>query len=319
MCYSAQIEADYKKYVRTFGAHMSIREFARLYRERISDSTIHIPKAVDRWFADPASEGEREIAELIARFNLEQSGKLEQEMFKQRKRLADAERSLLVKQTKSANESRRIAKDKIEALLRRLDDLRRIEPRDRDARIFPGHYVPVIIMEDGQRVVKPMRYQCRPAGKPAFYDRKFPATYNARRDSLERFWKGLFGRHHGLMVINAFYENVSRARMEHRELQAGERDENVVLEFRPSPSTTMLVACLWSHWQSPGEPDLLSCAAITDEPPPEVAAAGHDRCVIPVRQENMDAWLTPSPGDLQAQYAILDDRERPYYEHRLAA
>lgn len=30
MCYSAQIVADYRKYVRMFGAHMSIREFAQL-------------------------------------------------------------------------------------------------------------------------------------------------------------------------------------------------------------------------------------------------------------------------------------------------
>jgi hypothetical protein len=34
-------------------------------------------------------------------------------------------------------------------------------------------------MEDGQRVVKPMRYQCRIAGKPATYDVKYPGTYNA--------------------------------------------------------------------------------------------------------------------------------------------
>lgn len=319
MCYSAQIEADYKKYVRTFGAHMSIREFARLYRERISDSTIRIPKAVDRWFTQPASDGEREIADLIVGFNRAQSAKLEQELFKQRSRLADAERSLQVKPTKSASENRRIASDKIEAMLRRIDDLHRQEPRDRDARIFPGYYVPVIVMEEGERIVKPMRYQCRPPGKPAFYDRKFPGTYNARRDNLEGFWKGVFGRHHGLMVVNAFYENVSRARMEHRALHEGEQDENVVLEFRPRSSTTMLVACLWSHWQSPGEPDLLSCAAITDEPPSEVAAAGHDRCIVPIRPENIDAWLNPVPGDLRAQYAILDDRERPYYEHRMAA
>jgi hypothetical protein len=28
-------------------------------------------------------------------------------------------------------------------------------------------------------VVKPMRYQCRLAGKPAFYDVKFPGAYNS--------------------------------------------------------------------------------------------------------------------------------------------
>ena len=81
----------------------------------------------------------------------------------------------------------------------------------------------------------------------------------------------------------------------------------------------MLVACLWSRWSKEGEPDLLSFAAITDEPPAEVAAAGHDRCIIPLRSENVDAWLNPNPQDLAAQFAILDDRQRPYYEHRLAA
>jgi putative SOS response-associated peptidase YedK len=81
----------------------------------------------------------------------------------------------------------------------------------------------------------------------------------------------------------------------------------------------MLVACLWSRWTSPGESELLSFAAITDEPPPEVAAAGHDRCIIPIRPEHVDAWLSPDPKDLRAMYEILDDRDRPYYEHKLAA
>ena len=121
------------------------------------------------------------------------------------------------------------------------------------------------------------------------------------------------------MVVNAFYENVNRHRLEGRELGAGEEVENVVLEFKPSPQQDMLVACLWSHWQAPGEPELLSFAAITDEPPAEVSAAGHDRCIVPIRPENVDAWLNPRAGDLAALHAILDDRARPYYEHRLAA
>src|SRR5258705_10100339 len=107
--------------------------------------------------------------------------------------------------------------------------------------------------------------------------------------------------------------------MEGRELDEGEKDENVVLEFKPHPPHDMVVACLWSRWSSPGEPDLLSFAAITDEPPAEVAAAGHDRCIIPIKPEYIDAWLDPDPSDLAAQYAILDDRDRPFYEHRLAA
>lgn len=319
MCYSAQIQADYRKYVRMFGAQMSIHEFARLFFERAEGSKAKIPKGIEDAFANPQSDDEREIKALIDRFNAEQTSKLEQDLFKQRKRLADAERSLQAKVTKAAIESQRIASDKIAWTRGKLDDIQRTEPEDRDSRIFPGHYAPVLVVEDGQRVIKPMRYQCRIAGKPASYDVKYPGTYNARRDSLEGFWKPLFGYSHGILVVNAFYENVSKAKMEGRELAEGEKDENVVLEFRPNPAHDMLVACLWSRWSAPGEPDLLSFAAITDEPPPEVAAAGHDRCIVPVRPENIDAWLNPDASDLSTLHAILDDRDRPYYEHRLAA
>ena len=319
MCYSAQIKADYQRFVRAFGARLDLQEFTRLYWEREQGRAIKIPKAVDELFAQPQSEDERRIKDMIDRFNQLQATQLEAELFIQRKRLADAERSLQSKVTKAAAESKRIATGKVDALLRRLEDLRRIEPNERDGRIFPGHYAPVLVMEDGERVIKPMRYQCRPAGKPAVYDRKYPGTYNARRDNLEGFWKQLFGYSHGIMVVNAFYENVGAARFERRTLADGEKDGNVVLEFRPNPPIDMFVACLWSRWQGTDEPDLLSVAAITDEPPSEIAAAGHDRCVIPIKPENIDTWLRPVQADLQTQYAILDDRERPYFEHRMAA
>jgi hypothetical protein len=40
-------------------------------------------------------------------------------------------------------------------------------------------YGGVIIKQGGENLLTPMRYYCRPAGKPAFYDRKFPGLYNA--------------------------------------------------------------------------------------------------------------------------------------------
>lgn len=121
------------------------------------------------------------------------------------------------------------------------------------------------------------------------------------------------------MLADVFYENVKRARNENTLLETHDREENVVLEFCPSNGQLLHVACLWSHWSAPGQPDLLSFAAITDEPPPEVEAAGHDRCIIPIKPENIAAWLNPTSSDLDAMYAILEDRDRPYYEHRLAA
>jgi putative SOS response-associated peptidase YedK len=319
MCYSAQIEADYRKYVKMFGAQMDIREFARLYWERAEGSKAKIPKAMDDAFRNPRTDDERQIKEFIDRYNADQATKLEQDLFKQRKRLADAERTLQTKATKAATESKRIATDKIEGSLRRFEDLNRTVPEPRDSRIFSGHYAPVLIVENGQHVIRPMRYQCRLAGKPANYDVKFSGTYNARRDNLEGFWKPLFGYTHCVMLVDMFYENVSKAKCEGTLLEAHDKDENVRLEFRPSNGQLMLVACLWSRWTVPGGPDLLSFAAITDEPPPEVAAAGHDRCIVPIKPENVEAWLKPDASNRGALHAILDDKDRPYFEHWLAA
>jgi putative SOS response-associated peptidase YedK len=307
MCYSAQIKSDYLRFVRQTGAAIDLREFFRIFWQRRNDSKVKVPKAVEGLFAAPASEQERGIKELIDAFSQAEAARIEQELFKQRKRLADAERALAEKTTKAATESRRIATEKVQWCLGKLAALRRSELIDEDSRIFPGWYAPVLVIEDGQRVIKPMRYQCRLPGKPAFYDAKFAGTYNARRDSLGGFWRPLFGHHHGILAVNRFYENVQRD------------GKSVVLEFEPRVGQEMLVACLWSQWFGPDGEELLSFAAITDEPPPEVAAAGHDRCIVPIRAANLDAWLNPDSHDLAASYAILDDRERPYYEHRLAA
>lgn len=319
MCYSAMVWADYRRYVKEFGADIDIREFARLAERRIRDRNTW-PKAMVDAFAQAATPAEMEVKALLDQYAAQEATKLQEGLFAQRKRLADAERVLAgAKPTKKASEDQRIATNKIEQALARLADLQRTEPKERDSRIFPGHFCPVMVWEGGRRVVKPMRYQCRPAGKPAFYDTKYPGTYNARRDNLEGFWKGQFGVSHGLMVVTSFFENVQKNRAEGRELAKGEQPENLVLRFDPAGGVPMLVACLWSRWVGADGEELLSYAAITDEPPPEVSAAGHDRCIVPIKASNINAWLRRDPGDLAALYAILDDRERPYYEHKLAA
>ncbi|QBB72603.1 hypothetical protein ELE36_07070 [Pseudolysobacter antarcticus] len=322
MCYSAQIRQEYAAYVREFGADISIGEYQDIYWERQeTNSKMKLPRAMDMAFLrDTSNEPDvLKIQSMIRRYDAEQATKLQQEIFAQRTRLVDAERKLQTKITKTATESKRIATDKVDRAMARLADMQRHESKPRDSRIFPGWYAPVMMWENGRRVVKPMRYQCRPAGKPAFFDSRFPGTYNARRDNLGGFWKDLFGYSHGVAIVSAFFENVSQHTMEHRELATGEQEKNVILEFRPEPAHDMLVACLWSKWTEPGQPSLLSFAAITDDPPAEVAAAGHDRCIIPIKPENINAWLNPDPENLSAQYAILDDRHRPYYEHRIAA
>ena len=179
MRYSAQIIADYRKFTRMFGATMSIREFVDVFWHRRNDPTLNLPKAMEAPFLQPQTPEEAQIKELIDEYTAAQKLRFEQELFKQKTRLAEAERKLATKVTKTAAESQRIATSKIDWTISKLGDLRRTELLDRDSRIFPRWYAPVMVVQDGKRVVKPMRYQCRPAGKPPFFDEKFPGTYNA--------------------------------------------------------------------------------------------------------------------------------------------
>jgi len=308
MCYSAMVRQEHTKFVREFGAKVSIEDYVRLFWDRTQGgSASRIPKAMEAAFAIPHSEEEREIARLIDRHHAQHAASVEAELFKQKKRLADAQRTLQNRTTKKALDDVRIATSKIEKGLAVLSDLRRTQPAPRDSRIYPGSYAPVMVWQEGRRVVKPMRYQCRVSGVPATFDRKYPGTYNARRDSLQKYWRHQFGVTHGLVLASAFYEHVQR------------EGRDVVLEFKPDTQQDMLVACLWSRWIGVDGEQLLSFAAITDDPPAEVAAAGHDRCIIPIRRDDIDTWLNPDPANLVAQYAVLDGRERPYFEHRMAA
>ena len=122
MCYSAQITADYRKYVHVYGADIDIDEFVRLFWDRRSGSKSKIPKAMEAPFLTPQNDVENRIKESITAFSAEQTAKLEQDLFKQRTRLADAERTRLTKTTKAASESNRIATDKIDWIRSKLED-----------------------------------------------------------------------------------------------------------------------------------------------------------------------------------------------------
>ncbi|MFN4160752.1 MAG: SOS response-associated peptidase family protein [Stenotrophomonas sp.] len=318
MCYSAQIRADYTKLVREYGAMMSLDEFAQLYAHDAGKQRPKTPKAMDDGFAGARTAQGQDIVAKIQQWHAEEMQTLDQEIRLQSARLSAAEDALATRPTQKARNEARIAGNRVERAQARLDDLRRSGLLPRDSRIFPGVYAPVILSEHGQRVIKPMRYQCRLPDKPARNDTLYPGTYNARRDSLESYWKSAFGHRHGVVVVQSFYEHVPRHALEQRALAPGEKPGNVILEFRPQPPRDLLIACLWSEWEGP-EGRLLSFAAITDEPPRDVAAAGHDRCIVPIRPEYLDAWLNPDPQDLAALYRILDDRDPVDLAHTEAA
>lgn len=309
MCYSAEVYVEYEQYRERFqDVAMDIKAYAKTFwwDRGLNPLANKAPRAL---FRELRKIGPPDLRENLEEAELELIGALQQEIAEQKERVRTAEAKLLKKETKAARENIRIGTKNVAKAERKLADLRRTEFKGSDYRVFPGVYVPVMIVEDGRKILRPMRYQCRVPGSPSFFDQKFPGTYNARRDNLEGFWKKVFGYYHGLIVATKFYEHVRDA-----------EDNNVTLEFTPSTGEVMLIPCLYAHWTDPKgvEPDLWSFAAITDDPLPEVAAAGHDRTVLDIKPEHVEQWLNPDPKNLAALYDIFDDRARPFYEHKEA-
>ena len=162
MCYSAQIEADYKKFVREFGAVVDLEVFTQLWlRDNNKTRRPKTPRAMDLSFLRPGDLSVAAIAAEIREWDNEEVAQLETELAKQTERLAAAEQKLATKPTKTAANEQRIAGNKIEQIKRKIADLKRANLEARDSRMFPGYYCPVLVSEGGKLVVKPMRYQCR--------------------------------------------------------------------------------------------------------------------------------------------------------------
>jgi putative SOS response-associated peptidase YedK len=307
--------ADLETCLREYDAFLDVDAFELLYWERVNNPSagIRFPIAIDRYFLQSENKNEGRIRDAIHAYRAIKIPEWEQEIFKQRKRYADAERALQKKYTKKAQSDLGIASRKIEQYLRWLTATKTLENTTGDTAVHAMNYAPVMLQTPKGHMLTAMRYHCRLAGKPSSIDRQLPGLYNARKTSLQQWWRPVFGVRHALFLITGFRENVKRHDMEHRDLMPGEEPQNVVLEFIPDNQQEMLVPCIWDRWVA-GEQVLNSFALITDEPPPEVADAGHDRCPINLTRAAADAWLEPEGQAAKALLSLLEERQKPVYK-----
>src|SRR5262245_59516055 len=148
MCYSAKVTQNIRELARYFSATMDYSEVERLMMERLAGRPIRIARGFEWNFSSPKSAEERRIQELDQEYRSKKVSELEQEVFKQKKRLGDAERKLKVKQTKAALNDQRVATSKIDASIERIALLTGTQPHEDDNRIFPMTYAPIIIERD---------------------------------------------------------------------------------------------------------------------------------------------------------------------------
>jgi putative SOS response-associated peptidase YedK len=322
MCYSAQVWADYHKYER-LGGELKIHDFVKMvgWARRQGVWRKAFPTQLRQMILAKAVD-DRELGALIATSDIEAVESLQAIITKQSERLAGAEAKLASgKPTKKAETDKRVATNEIakaqNSLVRLWDDT----PVTEDfGRIWPGWVAFVLITdpETRERRIVPMVYRCRIPGWTEADLKKKDGTYNARRDSLNTAWRKVFTYNHGVVVVRKFYESVHLHRNQGRELVPGETAQNVEICFEPASGHELYIPCLWV-WTPPEEEKggYYSFAAITRDPPPEVSAAGHDRCLITLKPENVDSWLDPDPSRRPELLRVLDDYANEYFDHSL--
>lgn len=311
MCYSALIKANLKKLSTEFKAEADLESFARFYALRIEHPELKAPFGLDRYFLLSQDPAEAKIAPLIRQFQKDEVERNKMLMVEAGNEIKE----LSAKPTAANKKKIEVRERKIEKLKKKLEagSFDRISPLD--DRIYPGSFAPVIIADakkNGGRRLVPMRYRVRmPSGAeiPPQYN-----VFNARRDSLLKAptWKPLFSHTHAIFPFVRFFEWVERD---------GEdgKVKKVEIAFSPSERGMMWAASLYSPPKDKSILPYASFAMVTDEPPQEVSAAGHDRCPIFLKADLMDAWLNPKEKSKEELLALLDNKEKTFYLHDLVA
>jgi putative SOS response-associated peptidase YedK len=171
---------------------------------------------------------------------------------------------------------------------------------DTDNRIYSNYFSNVIISQDGNKNIVPMRYRVRPRDSKNEIPTKYN-VFNARIDALEKreTWNPLFMKNHGIFPFVRFFEWVTPNK------------KAELISFKPDNHEIMWAPCLWDEWISIDKSiSFKSFAIITDNPPPEIASKGHDRCPIFLQENKIDEWLSPENKDKEEIYKILGTIEK---------
>lgn len=311
MCYSSKLWAEYQSLTKRYGGEISWDEFLRLVkmRENGLDPDINFSFRIpDEMIAGLIAQGGSAAKEIVLyqrRWKVSEQRQLEQAIQDAGAEYLDAEEKLKTKATKTNQKALETKKRKLDKAKAALEYASR-PPAD-SYRIYPYYFAPVLLDEAGKRLIVPARFRILPrtgVEVPNSYN-----VFNSRRDSLQsaRNWKPLFGKQHALFPFENFYEWV-------------ERDgKSVEIKFNPDGHHGMHAASLYEIYKHPELGNIRSFSMVTDEPPPEVAAAGHDRCPVFLAFDKIDQWLKPAGQTLQQLDELLDHKERAFYSHALAA
>jgi len=221
------------------------------------------------------------------------------------------------------------------------------------SRVYPGHFASVFFKDAGRIQVELMRYGTYPPIDGAAA--KKYTSFNARSDNLRsHFWSNAFMHHHGFVIVTAFFEWVSvrdllkagtvtiseveanfQRQQEERKtriLASGKKykptptelkspiDRQIIIQFTPEDGSDLVVPVIFSRNPNQSSESAFSggFAIITDEPPPEISRAGHDRCPVILESGAELEWLNFEDKNAHDLEILLDRRRRTFFRHQLA-
>jgi putative SOS response-associated peptidase YedK len=302
MCYSALLARSFGEYEKSFSARVDWDAFVRLYLQREIDLLLKIPSELDDMLMAHGGATALAIRNSVMRWR----AACDLEMQRLDSEITHLNGTLPKKATSDQKTPLKDAKSR----LKKIQTVMKAQAAaDSTFRIYPKYFAPVIVDAGGEKVVVPMRYRILPrtgVEVPDEYN-----VFNARRSSLlsARNWKPLFGKKHAVFPFLKFFEWVSDP----------ETGRKIEISFSPDGYARMWAASLYEEYENPAIGTIRSFAMVTDEPPPEVSAAGHDRCPVFLNHNLIDEWLRPAGKSSQQLDSLLDEKQPTFYSHAVAA
>jgi putative SOS response-associated peptidase YedK len=156
------------------------------------------------------------------------------------------------------------------------------EPRLPRFNVAPTHEVPVLLRQDGERVLDVFRWGLIPswAKDPAIGNRMI----NARAETvLEKpAFRAAFARRRCVVPAGGFYE---------WKKAGSAKGPKVPHWIHPADGEPLALAALWEIWRpAPEAPPVRTFTILTTEPSADVSAL-HDRMPVIVARGDLDGWL----------------------------
>lgn len=301
------IESDLRELERHFGGRVDWESLRDAYFMRDKYPGAMIPSAIDTYLIQNAQTPlQKNLAKMAKAHYRAEIEKFAKKLKKYEQDVKDFEAKIKVgSKAKGLVASLEKRRETVQWHKEKIEYYEKIEEQGAP-RVFPNFFAPVIVQDEGYAIRFKRYHLCPKSGKeltPFKYN-----LFNARKDRLldARTWKPIFGKQHALFPFYRFYESVE-----------GETGEAQIIYFQPENEELMWAAALFETTKVAAG-TLHTFAAITDEPPPEVAETGHDRCPVFLAEEYVDPWLNPGRFSQAELLKLLDSVVPTYFKHELA-